>query len=48
MSADYRLWVNKERTILMRFWDNGRVEIALRDSPSHTWGPPIFMAEEDV
>lgn len=42
----YRLWVNAERTILVRLWDNGKVEVATRESPEHTWGPPVVLAEE--
>ena len=44
----YRLWVNKERTVLVRLWANGKVEVATRLTPEHTWGPPIFLAEENA
>ena len=44
----YRLWVNPERTILVRLWESGKIEIAFRDSPAHTWGPPILLEEERV
>ena len=43
---NYQLWVNEERTVLLRVWGNGEVEIALRDSPNNIWGPPIRMLEE--
>lgn len=46
--SGYRLWVNAERTILVRLWDSGKIEIALRSNPSHTWGPPIFLEEEQT
>jgi hypothetical protein len=41
-----RLWVNKERTVLVRLWANGTVEVATRETPSHTWGPPTICQEE--
>ena len=46
--VDYKLWVNKERTVLVRFWSDGQVEVALRDHSSDTWGPPIWVTEERV
>jgi hypothetical protein len=39
--ASYRLWVNEARTLLVRQWDDGQVEIAERDHPNMTWGPPV-------
>lgn len=42
----YRLWVNEERTVLVRFWDDGKVEVAVRSHASHTWGPPVKLVEE--
>jgi hypothetical protein len=47
MAEEYRLWVNKERTILVRVWANGMVEVALRGDPSEVWGPPVWMHEEE-
>lgn len=44
----YRLWVNDARTVLVRLWDNGVVEVATREHASHTWGPPITLVEEKV
>lgn len=41
MPDDYRLWVNERRTLLVRQWASGEVEIAERDDPGHVWGPPI-------
>lgn len=41
-----RLFVNEERTVFVRMWASGVVEVARRDDPSHTWGPPIRLAEE--
>ena len=43
-----RLWVNDSRTILVRMFDNGLVEIATRVTPAHTWGPPVRLHEEKV
>jgi hypothetical protein len=45
---EYRLWVNEERTVLLRIWASGQVEVATRDSPEHTWGPPVHLEEEDT
>ena len=47
-NPSYRLWVNKERTVLVRLWNNGTVEVATRETPAHTWGPPVYLAEERV
>ena len=44
----YRLFVNDERTVLVRFWASGTVEVAVRDDPSCIWKPPIRLSEEDV
>jgi hypothetical protein len=44
----YRLWINVERTVLVRLWEDGRVEVATRESPLHTWGPPVYLTEELV
>ena len=44
----YQLWVNVERTVLVRRWEDGRVEVALRESQAHTWGPPVWLEEEKV
>lgn len=48
MSAEkgYRLWVNARRTVLVRLWPNGRVDVARRDDPDVTWGPPVALEEE--
>lgn len=41
-----RLWVNIERTVLARSWQEDRAEVAMREHPDHTWGPPIALYEE--
>lgn len=38
--SEYRLWVNADRTLLVREWDTGDVEICERDHPAGIWGPP--------
>ena len=43
-----RLWVNEARTVFVRLWDTGTVEVAQREAPDHTWGPPILCEEERV
>ena len=36
MTMRERIWVNEARTILITIWDNGIVEVALRDDhPIH-------------
>ncbi len=45
--ADYRLWVNEERTVLVRLWlEPGQVEVATRETADHTWGAPVYCTEE--
>jgi hypothetical protein len=46
--SGYRLWVNADRTVLVRMWDSGVVEIATREHASHTWGPPVALLEEKI
>jgi hypothetical protein len=41
-----RIWVNAERTVLVRLWENGTVEVSTRKTPSHTWSPPVYLKEE--
>lgn len=42
----YRLWVDKESTVLVRLWENGIVEVATREQRGQTWGPPVRLKEE--
>jgi hypothetical protein len=46
--SEYRLFVNDERTILVRLWSNDQAEMATRETSSHTWGPPVSLVEEKV
>lgn len=45
---NYRLWVNEARTVLVRMWSDGTVEVSVRETSAHTWGPPIAMIQEKV
>lgn len=46
---EYRLWVNDAGTVLVRlWWKSGTVEVSIRETPLHTWGPPILCVEEKV
>ena len=42
----YRLFVNADSTVLVRFWENGTVEVALREDRGAVWGPPIPLTED--
>lgn len=42
--APYRLWINAERTVLVRVWQlNETMEVMLREHPDATWGPAIRL-----
>lgn len=43
--SDYRLWLNDERTVLVRLWPDGQMEVSTRETPDHIWGPPILVSE---
>ena len=42
----YRLWVNPERTVLVRLWATGTAEVAFRDDRGGVWGPAHELEEE--
>lgn len=44
----YRLWVNAERTVFVRLWENGKVEVSTREHASRMWEPPVELEEEKV
>lgn len=47
VTSNYRLFVNAERTLLVRFWaDDKTVEVATRDNSYEIWGPPVYLTEE--
>lgn len=48
MPDGYRLFVNDERTILVRIWDDGSAEVATRESEGDIWGPPVLVREEST
>lgn len=41
-----KLWVNDERTVLVRIYDSGLCEVCTRESADAIWGPPIRMRLE--
>jgi hypothetical protein len=43
----YRLFVNAERTVLVRLWNTGEAEVCTRESDAHIWGPPLLVQEEE-
>jgi hypothetical protein len=47
-ATHYRLWVNDERTVLVRLWASGELEVAIRSDPAAIWGPPILLTEEKL
>ena len=40
------LYVNKERTVLVTIEEDGTIYVAMRETPSHTWGPPTKCEKE--
>jgi hypothetical protein len=44
--STYLLWVNEERTVLVRWWPNNSMEVATRPEPDAIWGPPIKVEME--
>jgi hypothetical protein len=42
----YRLFVSKDRCVMVTMWDDGKVEVAMRAHPSEVWGPPRPLLEE--
>jgi hypothetical protein len=43
---DYRMFVSDERTVYVRVWSSGEIEVAFRNDPGAVWGPPIRVVEE--
>jgi hypothetical protein len=46
VTGQYRIWVNADRTMFVRLWGDGTVEVATRDNSWETWGPPTTLVEE--
>jgi hypothetical protein len=44
----YRLFVNADRTLLVRLWSNGHAEFSIREGSTGLWGPPVSLTEERV
>ena len=44
----YRLWIDADRLILLRVWGDGTMELATREQPEGTWGPPVRLHEEEI
>lgn len=45
MSA-YQLWLNEDRTVLVRLWESGQMEVATRPDSGAVWGPPVSLSQE--
>lgn len=41
-----RLWINEDRTVLVREYDDGTMEVATRPEVDAIWGPPIVVRDE--
>jgi hypothetical protein len=44
--STYLLWVNDERTILVRWWPDNRLEVCTRSDSDAIWGPPVELQME--
>ena len=42
----YQLFVNAARTVLVRIWESGLVEVCFRADAGDVWGAPIRVTEE--
>jgi hypothetical protein len=53
-----RIWVSEDRCVLLSVWFDdmdayytcypSSVTVATREHPSHTWGPPVTLTEEET
>ena len=41
-----KIWMNEDRTVLVRLWGSGRMHVATRDEPDAVWGPPVELKED--
>jgi hypothetical protein len=46
LARDAALWVNADRTVLVRCGEDGTMEVATRSDPGAIWGPPVVVVEE--
>ena len=40
----YLLWVSEDNTVMVRWWllpGQDDLEVCVRPTPGHTWGPPV-------
>jgi hypothetical protein len=42
----YRIYINEDRTILVRVWADRTMTISMRESKKHIWGPEIPLFAE--
>lgn len=40
------VYVNTERTVMVRDWGNGNLEVASRKNTSEVWSPPVTVEKE--
>lgn len=43
-----RQWLNEERTVGVELWEDGTMTVMLREKTSDTWGPPVYVKEQDL
>jgi hypothetical protein len=41
--SDYLLYVNDDRTAMVRIWPGGPAEFATREDAGDIWGPPVTL-----
>lgn len=41
-----KLWVNEDRTVLVREFEDGTMEVATRPEAGAIWGPPTIVTPE--
>jgi hypothetical protein len=45
-TATYLLWVNEDRTVLVRWWSDNSMEVCTRPESDAIWGPPQTLEME--
>jgi hypothetical protein len=40
------LWVNEDRTVLVRWYSDNSMEVCTRDESGAIWGPPVKVEME--
>ena len=46
--SGYRIWVSADKTLLVRLWDGGRMEVCTRPAGDAIWSPPTQLFEENT